>query len=144
MFAKHPLLRYELRESDDREGGTHVEMYAEGTRISIAHARAEVGPNARELLGEALVDDLERAFARIDLAQCSESSGRWKARYVSRTADDISVGLVWFDPTSDATGPDSVPAIVRAKMRYEAERKLAGKRPGVLRLFVDMLVAMSA
>lgn len=152
-----PALLYEVRESAGPEGGLLLGLHAEGQRIAIAEARADLcadneplgwkAADARAQLEEALVDYLESQHAKVDLAppvRSTADGGRFVSRYLYRDAHDISVGLVWYDVSSSATGPDHLPTIVRNKMRFEVHRKLTEKRPSALRVLLQILDDISA
>jgi len=152
-----PALLYDVRESDGPEGGLLLGLHAEGKRIATARARAEPwsgderlgwkAADVRALLEEALVGYLMSQYAKVDLAPPVRSPAdgrRFVSRYVYRDADDISVGLVWYDASSSATGPDDLPTIVRSKMRFEVHRKLTEKRPSALGVLLRILDEMSS
>jgi hypothetical protein len=154
---------FDLREVADESGGICLELHAEGHRISTARARgdalADLGTlgfkraDTRALLEAALTRDFSDEQAKVELAvprpagsgDGSNRSGvRFVSHYVHRGAEALVVGAVWYDSSSNTTGPDGVPPIVRSKMRTAVQRKLAEKRPTAWRFVVELLDGMSS
>jgi hypothetical protein len=73
-------------------------------------------------------DELEKVI--IDPASLHNdppSTPRFVAPYIYRDYRDVVEGLVWYDVGKGETGPSSVPALVRNKMRFVVhERLVAG------------------
>jgi hypothetical protein len=152
----------DVRERDQTDGGFSVELFVEGERVAEASVRGEALTDMRALLGmqredvrkqleTALLERLERELARVTVtvpvripsAASPNSQGRLVGQYVYDVAEKIETGLSWYDVASDVVGPDSAPAIVRHRMRLEAQR-LTRKPAGPLRLLLDFLEAASS
>jgi hypothetical protein len=154
---------FDVREVADESGGVCLELHAEGHRISIARARgdalADLGmlgfsrADTRALLEAALTRDFGDEQAKVDLGVPrqtgaangeSRSGKRFVSHYAHRDAEAIVVGAVWYDASSNTTGPDGVHPIVRSKMRAVVRSKLAEKRPTAWRFVVELLDGMSS
>ena len=59
------------------------------------------------------------------------------SRYVYRDFDTIYTGVVWYDVPTGTTGPESLAAVVRNKMRTEVHRHLSEATPNA-RGIVDL------
>ena len=160
--ARSPFQR--VRQLDDPEGGVRLELHAEGQRVASAGADADAVSDMDSLLGvdrrglrslleSALVERFELEQGMVDLgvprvvAQTDAASSddrRLVSQYVRRGPESIAVGVVWYDPSSDTTGPDSVHAAVRSKMRTAARRQLAEKPRSAVQVVVELLDAMSS
>jgi hypothetical protein len=155
--GRQPERVFEMRHVAEPAGGLRLELRAEGRRVATASAdpnalaelRGSLGleeEGVLELLRGALVDELQRELALIQLGPPTligaSSSGRFVSSY-KRGGSESAVGVVWYDTTSSTTGPEGVPALVRSKMRREVASRLAAKRRSVLRILLDVLDAMS-
>jgi hypothetical protein len=155
---------FEIREVAEPDGGLCMQLHAEGEHIVTARARgaalAEMAgmpgwkrADVRIALQATLVERFEAELANVDvasprLATCGAGADggdrRFASRYVHRDFDDTTVGVVWYDCSTDTTGPVGVPAIVRSRMRSEVRQKLAEKRPSALRFVIEVLHGMSS
>jgi hypothetical protein len=143
-------LQYEIREIPDREGGLAFELLVEGSRLGRASASVDILADMHAMLGmdreavattlrTALVDYLKHQLATVTVSEPVEDSQRklrFASRFTLRQGDHVQAGVVWYDVTESTTGPDSLPAVVRNKMRHEVHRKLT--EPGsAARALVD-------
>jgi hypothetical protein len=152
---------FEIREVAEPDGGLCLELHAEGERIATARARAAPLTDMEGMLGlgradvrvvleSALVDRFEHELAKVDVASPKlatprgGSDGRFVSRYVHQDVEGIAAGVVWYDGSTNTTGPGGVPAIVRSKMRSQVQHELAEKPPSALRFVIDVLDGMSS
>jgi len=147
----NPAVGYEIRQASAPDGGVTLELFVEGEPVARAAASASVLDDMRTVLGhqrDAVVADLRKALLDVlktqgqfveilEPAEDPKKKLRFVSRYVYRLLDDVSTGVVWYDVTESATGPESVPAVVRNRMRQDVHRKLTD--PGsAARALVDL------
>lgn len=136
------------------DGGIDISLHAEGEPIASAHVRSDALADMQSLLGStradvqacveaALTHQFERARADVTLTPPVLVAGRWVSRYEHRGVKPLQVGLMWYDVSSGAIGPDYVPAVVRSLMRHVVRQVLDRKRRGMLGVVVDILNAAS-
>lgn len=152
---------FEIREVAEPDGGLCLELHVEGERLATARARAAPLADMEGMLGlsradvrialeSALVDRFEHELAKVDVASLKLATGsdgdegRFVSRYVHQDLEGIAVGVVWYDCSTSTTGPKGVPAIVRSRMRSEAQHKRAEQGPSALRFVIDVLHGMSS
>ena len=144
-------LHYEIREVPDPVGGLIIELSAEGTHLARATASAETLADLQSMLGmdrasvaaelrDSLLAYLKNQLAMVTVSDPIEDPTRnlrFRSQYVWRSGDQIQTGVVWYDVTDSTTGPETLPAVVRNKMRQEVHRKLTD--PGsAARALVDL------
>jgi hypothetical protein len=131
-------LSSEIREVADPAGGIALELWAEGSRLARAAASKQILEQMRACLGlepaqvaaelqAALVAYLRNQLATVEVSEPIEDPKkklRFASKFTLRSGDLIEPGVVWYDVTESTTGPDSLPAIVKNKMRHEVHRKL--------------------
>lgn len=131
-------LGYEVREVLADDGGLELELWVEESRVARARASVAQLHDIEQFLGKTrdeIRNDLEQRLQDVlktqgqfvDLSEpveSPESSLRFISRFVWRLYDELSTGLVWYDIGESVTGPESLPAVVRNKMRHEVLRKL--------------------
>ncbi len=146
----NPSVGYEIREAAAPDGGVVLELVVEGAVFARASAssadldalkdvRGDQRDDVIATLRQALIDALKTQgqFVTIsDPLEDPEQELRFSSRYIYRLRDNISTGVVWYNVTESTTGPESLPAVVRNKMRYAVHRKLT--EPGsVARALVE-------
>lgn len=132
-------LLYEIRERPDPEGGLVLELIVEGERIATARAshevllqmqetlgmeRAAVDAELRTALREHLKRPLQKVLALSIPREVPPQSLRFISEYTYRDLDVLHAGVIWYDVPANATGPESVPEVVRNKMRSEVHKQL--------------------
>jgi hypothetical protein len=143
--AQHEL-QYEIRDIAAPQGELILELHAEGRRVARARAGTDVlgtmeRDEVRAILESALIDHLKHQLAKVEVTPPQADppgSLKFVSRYTYRDFDDISVGVVWYDVRTSATGPDDLPAVVRNQMRFEVHSKLTDQSPNA-RGMVDLL-----
>lgn len=143
-------LQYEIRDQTGTKGGLRLELLVEGNHVASGEASADVLDAMEQLLNlnrEGVEDELRRALQDLLKNQLNKVSVsepiedpthplKFRAQYTYRDHDTIETGLVWYDVSTSATGPDELPAIVRNRMRFEVHRKLTS-HGGSARALVD-------
>ena len=144
-------LSYEIREVPDADGGLVLELLAEGLRLGRASASADILADMGVMLGldrtavaaelrSALVEYLKHQLGTVTVSEPVEDPARklrFRSRFTLRSGGEIQTGVVWYDVTDSMTGPESLAAVVRNKMRHEVHRKLTD--PGTAaRALVDL------
>jgi hypothetical protein len=144
-------LQYEIHDVPDPEGGLVIDLVAEGARLARAAASADILGDMQTMLGmdrasvaaelrAALLEYLKNQLATVTVSDPVEDPARklrFKSRFTLRSGHQIHTGVVWYDVTESTTGPESLPAVVRNKMRHEVHRKLTD--PGsAARALVDL------
>lgn len=144
-------LPYEIREVPDADDGIVLELHAQGVRLARATASRDIIADIDAMLGvkkaaveaelrTALVEYLKNQLATVEVAEPVEDSEKsllFRARFTQTVGDEIRSGVVWYDVTESKTGPESLPAVVRNKMRHAVHRQLT--TPGSsARALVDM------
>lgn len=129
-------INYEFREPPSSDGGLTIELLVDGVLYARAEVSAEVLSDLRTQLGldrssvteqlrKALHDSLVLPGRFVEISDLKESTPlRFTARYTYRARDQVSTGLVWYDVRSSLTGPETVSALVRNKMRTEVHQTL--------------------
>lgn len=131
-------LSSEIREVAAPDGGIALELWAEGSRLARASASKPILEQMNAWLGlrpdqvaaelrGALVAFLTNQLATVAVSEPTEDPKqklRFTSTFTLRSGDLIEPGVVWYDVTESTTGPDSLPAIVKNKMRHEVHRKL--------------------
>jgi hypothetical protein len=144
-------LGFEIRDLPMADGGLDLELWVEGSRVARARVSAEVLRKIEETLGtsreevkvdlkQRLQDVIKIQGQFVELSEPIESpedSLRFVSRFVWRLHDELSTGIVWYDVTESATGPESLSIVVRNKMRYEVHRKLT-EPDGAARALVEL------
>lgn len=142
---------YEIREIALESGGVRLVLRVEGTDIASASAEGDIVHDMGVLLGlqrDTIVEDLRAALLDVLRTQGQsvhvdsivEEQGRplrFNGRYTHRLRNELQTGIVWYDVNTSVTGPDTVPAVVRNKMRFEVHRQLTGA-DGSARALVDL------
>jgi hypothetical protein len=150
---------FEIRELAGSAGGLVLALHAEGHAVARAElsatsllemeqtsatARAEV----RALLEAALVKRLDELHASVQLGPLKEvpipGGMRLVSTYVHQDVAAIVAGAVWFDPSANVTGDESVHPIVRSKMRFASLRRLTERSPSAFQFIVSFLDEMSS
>ena len=144
-------LGYEIIESTTPDGGVVLTLVVEGSSVARATADATVISDMGTVLGigrEDVVTELRKALLGVlktqgqfvevsNLKEDPASKLRFSGRFIYRLGDDVSTGIVWYNVNDSTTGPESVPAVVRNKMRHEVHRQLTD--PGsTARALVDL------
>jgi hypothetical protein len=137
-------LPYEIRDVHDTDGGLHFDLHVEGKRIAteaiagdvlddMCHLTGETRESVAEAMQRDLLAYLEHQLATATLTTPQEDSQRplrFQSKYtykwwdVDQKVDKVIRGYVWYDVENAETGPESVPAIVRNKLRHEVHRLL--------------------
>lgn len=131
-------LHYEIQETKDDNHSLRLELVVEGTRVAHATADAAVLDSMNTELGlsrEAVIKDLKHALLDAlrsqhqiikvsNIIEAPPQSLRFIGRFTHRLGNEITTGLVWYDVSTSETGPASLPAVVRNKMRFEVHRQL--------------------
>lgn len=129
---------YEIKEMAVPDGGIALELVVEGSTMARASASKNILDDLEKVLGigraqvglelrRSLRDVLKTSLQFVEIADVAEDSSRplrFTGRFTYRFRDEISTGLVWYDVTTSATGPEDAPAVVRNRMRYEVHRRL--------------------
>jgi hypothetical protein len=145
-------IHYEIRESEDPDGGLILELHVEGQRVATARARADVLGDMQRVLGMSRSDvraDLEAALvtqashhlAKVEVSppRADPPGGlRFVSQYKYHGSDGVSTGIVWYDVPTSTTGPDELPAVVLNQMRFEVHSKLTSQNSNA-RGLVDLL-----
>lgn len=144
-------LGYELSESTTPDGGVVVELFVEGNLFARASASPTVLADMQCALGvdrgtvvadlrEHLLNALKSHAQMVSIKGIVEDPKkrlRYEGRFSLQLGKEITPGHVWYDVTESTTGPASVPAVVRNKMRHEVHRRLTS--PGSsARALVDL------
>ncbi|HEX8436927.1 hypothetical protein [Archangium sp.] len=132
-------LSFDIREVPDPEGGLVLKLLVEGDSIATARASADVLAQMQERLGMdrtavaaelrlALREHIKKRFQKVlTFSKPIEEPSRplrFHSEYTYRDLDSVDAGLVWYDVRAGETGPESVPEVVRNKMRSEVHKHL--------------------
>ena len=142
---------YEILEIPLGSGGIRLVLRVEGADIATASAEGDIIHDMGVLLGlqrDTIVEDLRAALLDVlrtqgqsvhvdSIVEDPTSPLRFNGRYTHRLRNDLQTGIVWYDVSASLTGPDTVPAVVRNKMRFEVHRQLTGA-DGSARALVDL------
>lgn len=124
---------------DESTGGDVVlALYVEGARTAVARAEADVLEQMQVELGRTPVNvaaELRVALERLhanelekveigDLKEKPPGSRRFVAAYTYRDRREVTEGVIWYDVGAGTTGPETVPALVRNKLRYAVHEQL--------------------
>lgn len=127
-------LRYHFEEKGDAGGDLVLELFIEGARASAGRVSREMLGLMRGHLGltreavaaglrRVLLGHLDRHVGRVTLVDFHEHPARplyFISRYALQELDELEMGLVWCDVTSEElAGPESVPIVVQHRMRRE-------------------------
>lgn len=120
-----------------------LSLFVEDSRVATARADADVLDQMHGQLGRSRADveaDLRSALEslhanqleKVTLANLREAppgSLRFVASYIYRDFREVTEGVVTYDVSTSATGPDNVPALVRNKLRYAVHERLVKGNP---------------
>jgi hypothetical protein len=138
-YGPGQTLAYEIREVPDPNGALVFQLLVENQVSGAASASTEVLNDMHTMLGMQRSDVasiLRRALREHamhelkkmklgEIRQLPEHDLRFSASYVYRDFDDVQVGAVWYDVPTSRTGPDTVPAVVKNRLRTEVHKRLA-------------------
>jgi len=118
-------------------------LRVEGQEIANAVATAEVINESKKLgiSREVFIETLKNALISLhknelnkvtinNLKEEPPGSRYYTASYIFRDFRDITIGTVWYNLPNGKTGPESVPALARNRLRYEVHELLTKDNEG--------------
>lgn len=103
--------------------GIDGEALSELVRL-VDTTREEIAEDLKKALRDLFRNELDK----VQIKKLTRNRGlNFVAEYIYRALDEVQVGLVEYNVASGVTGPDSVPTIVRNKMRSKVHAQLTPK-----------------